>query len=269
MSKVILKQTPNTSRPLAHLLLRAIGVSLGCAFVSLGGHATIAEQTTASAPARHPTAGSHGQRPGTKTQPGAKKKPGEDATGPAAPAQTAYDFRLPGADGKDIPLRNFKGKYILLVNLARRSSYDQQLAAIIKLNDTYKDKGWVVIGVPSNDFGAEEPGTNGEIQKDYTDAKVDFPVVSVSKVSGEEQLPIYEYLTKSKGAPPGGPVHWNFTKFIIDTKGKVIARLSPDVEPDSAEMLSTIDQIVSGTYKPESDNKDGAPPDKSARDEED
>jgi glutathione peroxidase len=176
------------------------------------------------------------------------------------PEKNAYDFTLPGADGKDVPISNFKGKFILIVNLGRKSTYSDQLAALVKLNDAYKDKGVVVIGVPSNQFGLAEPGTPTEIQKAYIDAKVDFPVTAVSKITGDDELPLYSYLTKSKEAPPGGPVHWNYTKFIIDKSGKVIARLDPDVAPDSAEMKATIDQILDGTYKPKKDEKPGAKP---------
>lgn len=164
--------------------------------------------------------------------------------------KNAYDYNLPGADGKDVPVATYKGKYILVVNLARKSSYNEQLPALIKLNDTYKDKGLVVIGIPSNDFGSEEPGTEAEIQKAYADAKVDFPVMAVSKLIGDAGLPIATYLTKGKGAPAGGPIHWNYTKFIIDKKGNVIARLSPDVAPDSPEMLSTIEKVLDGSFKP-------------------
>jgi glutathione peroxidase len=164
--------------------------------------------------------------------------------------KTAYDYNLPGADGKNVSLADFKGKYILVVNLARNSGYNVQLPALVKLNDLYKAKGLVVVGVPSNDFGGSEPGTEAEIQKAYVDAKVSFPVMAVSKLTGEEEIPFYLYLTKSKSAPPGGEVHWSFTKFIIDKNGKVVARLNPDVVPDSPEMLSTLDEILDGTFKP-------------------
>jgi glutathione peroxidase len=162
-----------------------------------------------------------------------------------------YDYHLAGPDGKDISLANFKGKVILLVNLARESSYGSQLSALIKLSDMYKDKGLVVIGVPSNDFGACEPGTDAEIQKIYKiDDKVSFPVMGRSTLIGEEEIPLYSYLTKGKGALPGGDIHWNYTKFLIDRNGRAIARFKPDVAPDSAEMLATLDEIFSGTYKP-------------------
>jgi len=175
------------------------------------------------------------------------------------PEKTAYDYYLPGADGKDVPLASFKGKYLLIVNLARKSSYNAQLAALEKDYEAYKDKGLVVIGVPSNDFGAEEPGTVAEVAKAYAAAKVTFPVMAVSKLTGDDALPFFVYLTKSKGAPAGGGVHWNYTKFFVDKNGKAIARLDPDVAPDSVEMISTIGQILDGRYKPKKSAKDGPP----------
>lgn len=183
----------------------------------------------------------------------------KDAAKKPKPEKTAYDYVLPGADGKDVPLTNFKGKYILIVNLARKSSYNAQLPALEKDYETYKDKGLVVIGVPSNDFGAAEPGKDAEIQKAYADAKVTFPVMAVSKLAGDDVIPFYLYLTKSKDAPAGGPVHWNYTKFIVNKEGKVIARLGQDVMPDSPEMISTIEQILDGRSKPKKPGKDGPP----------
>jgi len=199
---------------------------------------------------------------------GKKGVPPDSAKGKAdKPEKNAYDFTLPGADGKDVAVSTFKGKYILIVNLGRKSTYNDQLAALIKLNDAYKDKGLLVIGVPSNQFGLAEPGKPEEVQKAYTDAKVNFPVMAVSKVSGDEELPLYGYLTKSKDAPSGGAVHWNYTKFIIDKNGNVIARFDPDVAPDSAQMKATIDQVVAGTYKPK--KKDAKPGAKPADDDDD
>ncbi len=206
--------------------------------------------------------------PPAKSPAGKKKAPEVAAAkaGDDKPQKTAYDFNLPGPDGKDVPLSSFKGKYLVIVNLARKSTYNEQLAGLIKLNDTYKTKDVVVIGVPSNDFGAGEPGTGPEIQKAYADAKTDFPVMGLAKVSGEDQLPFYLFMTKGKTAPPGGPVHWNYTKFIIDKKGTVLARLDPDVAPDSPEMFSTLDQILDGKFKPK---KAGAKPDAPAEGDDD
>jgi glutathione peroxidase len=211
----------------------------------------------------------YGYQPETTAKTGNQKQKSSTATTDekkVKPAKTAYDYNLPGADGKDVPLANFKGKYILVVNLARKSNYNAQLLALIKVYETCKDKGLVVIGVPSNDFGASEPGTDAEIQKAYSDAKVTFPVMAVSKLTGEQEIPLYHYLTKSEEAPANGNVHWNYTKFVIDKNGKVIARLEPDVTPDSPEMISTISQILDGRYKPRKSSKKEASP---SSDEED
>ncbi|WP_089838756.1 glutathione peroxidase [Granulicella pectinivorans] len=181
-----------------------------------------------------------------------RRSRGGEAPGKAEkPEKTAYDYELPGSDGRGVPLSSFKGKTLLIVNLGRNSSYNSQLPALQKLSETYKDKGVVVIGVPSNEFGAAEPGTEAEIQKAYTsEAKVTFPVMAKSTLTGEAELPFYLFLTTGKGAPEGGPVHWNYTKFIVDKNGKVVARLSQDAAPDGTELLSILDQILDGTYKP-------------------
>ncbi len=166
------------------------------------------------------------------------------------PGELAYDYTLPGTDGKNVSLSAFRGKVLLIVNLARHSTYSAQLPALIKLSNTYRDRGLVVIGVPSNDFGASEPGSDAKVQKAYADAKAPFSVMATSKVSGDEELPFYRFLTTSQGAPAGGAVHWNYTKFLVDKNGKVVARLKPDVAPDSPEMISTVEEILAGTYKP-------------------
>ena len=168
----------------------------------------------------------------------------------AKPEKTAYDFVLPGAGGNNIPLSSFRGKYLLIVNLARESSYNSQLPGLIKLSESYRDRGLVVIGVPSNDFGASEPGSDSEIQKFYAAAKPGFLITAVSKLTGEDALPLYLYLTHSEAAEPADAVHWNYTKFFVGPDGKMITRLDPDVAPDSPEMIATTEQILGNRYKP-------------------
>ena len=134
---------------------------------------------------------------------GRERRGAGEATG--AGEKLAYDFELPGPDGKGVPLSSFKGKTVLVVNLASKSSFNAQLPALEKLAEQYKSKGLVVVGVPSNEFGAAEPGTDAEIQKIYTaDDKVNFPVMAKSVLTGDLQLPLYGFLTKGNG----GPVHW-------------------------------------------------------------
>lgn len=212
---------------------------------SEGLKGTNAAQTPADRSATGDTATGKGKRAG-----GAAGKDGD-----GKPEKTAYDYELPGANGKGMPLAGFRDKVLLVVNVGRMSSYNAQLAALEKLQQTYKDKGLIVIGVPSNDFGAAEPGTDAEVLKAYTDAKVSFPVTPRSSLIGVQELPFFLYLTKGKAVPEGGNVHWNYTKFLLDRKGKVVARFGPEVEPDSPELISTLDQVLSGRFKPHKDEK--------------
>jgi glutathione peroxidase len=164
--------------------------------------------------------------------------------------KVAYDYELPGPDGKGVPLSSFKGKTLLIVNLGRNSSYAGQIAGLEKLQETYKDKGLVVIGIPSNEFGAAEPGTDAEIQKFYKDQdKVTFPVMAESKLTGDDALPFSQWLAKAS-LTETGPIHWNFTKFLIDKTGKPVVRIDPAVGPDTPEMQTIVLQVLEGRYKP-------------------
>lgn len=168
----------------------------------------------------------------------------------------AYDYGLPSPEGKNLSLADFKGKVLLIVNLGRKSSYAAQLPALESLANTWKDQGLVVLGVPSNDFGDAEPGTDAEIAKAYADAKVNFVVAAKSTLTGVHQLPLFEYLAKNKAIPEDG-LHWNFTKFVVDRKGKVILRFGPDVAPDSLEMQATLQEVLDGTWKPKKEKSRG------------
>lgn len=175
-----------------------------------------------------------------------------------AKEETVYAFGLPTADGKNLPLSEYRGKVLLVVNLARQSYFVAQLPALQKLNDTFKDRGLIVVGVPSNGFGNAEPGTAAEVAKFYSDAKVTFPVMGVSTLTGVHELPLFTYLATNKTVPDDG-LHWNFTKFLIDRNGKLIARFSPAVAPDSLEMMATVQEVVDGTWKPKKAPEKGEP----------
>jgi glutathione peroxidase len=270
-SKASLSSRMTISGRKSHIvLLLSVALTLSFAAVPGFGQRTKPAPDAAAAPAGKAPAGDNAsadKAPGLKPADGGggfggggggrrRGGGGEGGNAPDAKAETAYDFHLIGPDGKDVPLSDYKDKYLLVVNLGRKSSYNDQLPALIKLNDTYKSKGLVVIGIPSDEFGAAEPGTEADIQKAYADAKVDFPVMGLSKLTGDDALPFYDYLTKGGGAG----VVWNYTKFILDKKGSVVVRLDPDVTPDSPEMLSTIDEILDGTYKPKKEPAVGGRP---------
>ncbi|HET6181831.1 MAG TPA: glutathione peroxidase [Candidatus Sulfotelmatobacter sp.] len=172
-------------------------------------------------------------------------------------AKTVYDYSLVGFDKKEVSLSSFKGKVLLIVNLARQSIFHDQIALLDELQKTYKDKGLVVIGIPSNDFGAQEPGTDAEIQKTYTDdLHLSFPVFARESVRGTEQAALYGFLTGDKKGPTGGDVHWSFTKFVVDRTGKVVARFEPHIAPNSPELGLTLEDVLSGTFKPPAQRDD-------------
>src|SRR6266849_5957411 len=116
--------------------------------------------------------------------------------------KTLYDYSLVAFDGKEVPLSTFKGKVLLVVNLASQSIFKEQIPLLEELQKTYKDKGLVVIGVPSNDFGAQEPGTDVEVQKIYSnDFHLSFPVFARASVRGRDQAALYAFLTGDKKGP--------------------------------------------------------------------
>jgi glutathione peroxidase len=161
-------------------------------------------------------------------------------------ASSVYDFTLNSIDGAPTPLASFKGKVVLLVNVASKCGYTPQYAGLEKLYETYKDKGFVIVGVPANNFGAQEPGTNEEIKTFCSRTyNVTFPMMSKVSVKGSDQTPLYLYLTDGSANPKtGGEIKWNFTKFLIDKKGNVAARFESAVTPDSNELVKSIEQAL-------------------------
>lgn len=163
--------------------------------------------------------------------------------GSAFAASNIYDFTLPSIDGKPMPLADFKGKVVLLVNVASRCGYTPQYAALESLYEKYKDQGFVIVGFPANNFMGQEPGTNEEI-KTFCSRKynVTFPLYSKVSVKGDDQTPLYQYLTKQIDPSVAGEIKWNFTKFLVDRNGHVVQRFEPAVTPDSKEVVSAVEK---------------------------
>lgn len=161
-------------------------------------------------------------------------------------ASNVYDFTLQSIDGAPAPLSGFKGKVVLVVNVASKCGYTPQYAGLEKLYEQYKDRGLVIVGVPANNFGAQEPGTNEEIKTFCTRTyNVTFPMMSKVSVKGDDKAPLYQYLTDAAANPKtAGEIQWNFTKFLIDRKGNVLARFEPAVTPDSAGMVKAVEQAL-------------------------
>ena len=163
---------------------------------------------------------------------------------------TVYDFTMNSIDGQPVPFANFKGKVMLLVNVASRCGYTPQYSALEAIYEKYKSRGFVIAGVPANNFGGQEPGSNQEI-KTFCSAtyNVTFPMMSKVSVKGSDITPLYKFLTDKKTNPKtGGEIEWNFTKFLIGPDGRVIARFSSAVTPDSPEVVSAIEKALASLH---------------------
>ena len=158
----------------------------------------------------------------------------------ALAASSVHEFTLDAINGTPTPLASFKGKVMLIVNVASQCGFTPQYEGLQALYARYKDQGLVITGFPANNFGGQEPGTNAEIGA-FCKSKfgVTFPMFSKISVEGGDKAPLYQFLTDKKVNPKtGGEIQWNFTKFLVDRNGKVIQRFEPDVEPLSGGLVS-------------------------------
>ena len=164
----------------------------------------------------------------------------------ATPAGSVYSFTLKSIDGQPVSLRTYHGKVLMLVNVASKCGYTPQYAGLESLYEKYKDRGLVIVGIPANNFMAQEPGTNAEI-KTFCRNKynVSFPMMAKVSVLGEDKAPLYGFLTnKSMNPQIGGDIKWNFTKFLFDRNGKPLNRFEPAVTPDSPEVTKAIESAL-------------------------
>jgi glutathione peroxidase len=161
----------------------------------------------------------------------------------AASAPGLLGVTVRDIDGLDTTLGAAKPKAVLVVNVASECGYTRQYAGLQSLYETYKSKGLIVAGFPSNDFGGQEPGSEAQIKKFCSaEFKVTFPMYAKVAIKGVVH-PLFEKLTsKAEGHP--GPVTWNFNKFLIGVDGKLLARFGSDVEPDSAELAKAIEKAL-------------------------
>jgi glutathione peroxidase len=165
----------------------------------------------------------------------ADDKGGANVSGP-------LDFKLTGIEGKEVDLGRYKGKVVLLVNVASECGYTPQYKGLQELYQKYGPDGLVVIGVPSNDFNKQEPGTNAQILEFCKNTyKVTFPLLAKVVVKGENKVPLYKYLTSKESNPEfAGEIGWNFEKFLIGRKGQVVGRYKSGVEPLSEPLVSAV-----------------------------
>ena len=152
-----------------------------------------------------------------------------------------YDFKTESLDGKPVNLSKYKGQVLLVVNTASKCGNTPQYAKLEKLYEDNKAKGLTIIGFPANNFASQEPGTNMEIgefcKKNYG---VSFPMMTKTSVKGNDQSPLFAYLTKEANPELTGDIDWNFAKFLISRDGKLVARFKAGVQPDSEEVQKAV-----------------------------
>jgi glutathione peroxidase len=159
---------------------------------------------------------------------------------------TFHDFEMKTIDGEPARLADYKGKVLLVVNVASRCGLTPQYKGLEALYRELKDRGFEVLGFPCNDFGAQEPGTEDQIKSFCSlNYDVSFPLFSKIHVKGSEQAPLYAFLTKTPTQPDGpGDIAWNFAKFLIGKDGQVVARFSPSADPTSSEVRGKIEEAL-------------------------
>jgi len=150
-----------------------------------------------------------------------------------------YQFTARGIDGADVPLDRFRGQTLLIVNVASRCGFTPQYTGLEALHEKYQPRGFSVLGFPCNQFGAQEPGTEAEIQQFCTTTYgVAFPLFAKVEVNGANADPLWRYL---KGEKPGvlgsEAIKWNFTKFLVDREGQVLRRFAPSDKPEDLDSV--------------------------------
>ncbi|MBV9463070.1 MAG: glutathione peroxidase [Verrucomicrobiae bacterium] len=156
-------------------------------------------------------------------------------------AKSVFEIPVRDAHAKPTDLSAYKGKVLLIVNVASKCGFTPQYSGLESLYEKYKDKGFDLLAFPSNDFGGQEPGTLPEIQKFCsTKYNVKFPLFDKVHAKGPQKDPLYAYLTSA--ATPPGEVGWNFEKFLIGKDGKVAGRFKSAVKPDDPELIGAIER---------------------------
>ena len=157
-----------------------------------------------------------------------------------------YDFSVHTIDGSPKSLGDYRGKALLIVNVASQCGLTPQYAGLEQLHETYGARGLAVLGFPANEFGAQEPGSNDQIKEFCTTRYgVKFDMFAKVKVKGSDMDPLFQYLTgKETNAAFAGDIKWNFNKFLIGRDGSVLARFEPQVEPTGSEVKQAIERAL-------------------------
>ena len=158
-----------------------------------------------------------------------------------------HDFNADSIDGTEQSLQKYAGNVVLIVNVASQCGLTPHYGGLEELYRNYKDRGFVVLGFPCNQFGNQEPGSEAEI-KTFCESRfgVTFPMFGKIEVNGPARHPLYEFLTAQSTQPDGpGDIQWNFAKFLVDRSGNVAARYSPTTAPVSEEIVSEVEKLLS------------------------
>jgi glutathione peroxidase len=159
-------------------------------------------------------------------------------------AQTIYDIKLKDIDGRETSLAAYKGKVLLIVNVASKCGFTRQYTGLEALHQQYRDRGLVVLGFPCNQFGGQEPGTNDEIKQFCSSQfNVTFPLFDKIEVNGDKRHPLYAQLAGPTSPYPGN-IKWNFTKFLISRDGTILNRFDSKVAPESEELKRAIESAL-------------------------
>lgn len=206
------------------------GILVSCALAACGAQNASAPEAT---------------RPAEAAAAPAAAAPGAPTAPTAAQGEPVIDHQVQTLQGETISLSRYRGSVLLVVNTASECGYTPQYAGLEKVYEKYKDRGLVIVGFPSNDFGQQEPGSAQEIatfcQKNYG---VTFPMMAKVHAKGPEIAPVYKTLTQDTPEGIKGEVKWNFTKFLVDKDGKVVARFESKVTPESPEVTGAIEKLL-------------------------
>jgi glutathione peroxidase len=183
-------------------------------------------------------------KPQDKKPQAANDKPA--AAKPQASAGSVLDYKVKDIDGKDVDLSKYKGRVVLIVNVASQCGMTPQYEQLQGLHDKYAKDGLAVLGFPANDFGQQEPGSEAEIKKFCSsNYSVSFDMFSKVSTKGPKACDVYKYLTSKESNPQfAGDIKWNFTKFLIDRHGKVVGRWEPRTKPDAPEVTAAIEKAL-------------------------
>lgn len=160
--------------------------------------------------------------------------------------RSIYEVEARDIDGNNVRLDQYRGKTLLIVNVASKCRFTPQYEGLQRLHDRYRDRGLVVLGFPANNFAWREPGTDAEIKEFCTSKyQVTFPVFSKISVAGDDIHPLYRYLTDETLNPQlGGKVTWNFNKYLVDSTGRPVAHFASDLEPENEQIVQAIETAL-------------------------